>query len=130
VFITKEEAVKKKFFKAHTQYSEPTYIVLSSPLSSSSSSLSYDRSIASFKELSPQRAIYGFLFQLLAYSYFLIQKLLASSSPSSRHFYHSLFLSLNNLFQKAVPTQDVTNPVILPSIYCMYDISVLLKVIQ
>jgi len=31
---------------------------------------------------------------------------------------YSVTISLNNLSQKAVPTQDVTNPVILPSFYC------------
>jgi hypothetical protein len=36
--------------------------------------------------------------------------------------YPSLYLSFNNVFQKAVPTLDVTNPVSLPSIYCTYDI--------
>jgi len=29
------------------------------------------------------------------------------------------------MFQKAVPTQDVTNPVTLPSVYSMYDIPLL-----
>jgi len=33
-----------------------------------------------------------------------------------------LYLSLNSLFQKAVPTQDVTNPVSLTSFYCLYDV--------
>jgi len=36
-------------------------------------------------------------------------------------------LSLNNVYQKAVPTPDVTNPVTLPSFYCMYDITLLLS---
>ena len=31
-------------------------------------------------------------------------------------------LPFNNLFQKAVPTLDVTDPVYLPSFYCMCDI--------
>ena len=38
-----------------------------------------------------------------------------SYSLSSRHFYRSLYLSLNNVFQKAVPKPDVTNPVSLSS---------------
>jgi len=33
------------------------------------------------------------------------------------------------LFQKAVPTQDVTNPVSLLFFYCMYDIPILLDCI-
>ena len=37
---------------------------------------------------------------------------------------------LNNLFQKAVPTQDVTNPVRLPSCYYMQDIARLLNSMQ
>jgi hypothetical protein len=54
-----------------------------------------------------------FIFPLPGSSRFLkaIQSLLTSYSSSSRLFY----LSFNNLFQKAVPTQDVTNPVILRS---------------
>jgi hypothetical protein len=39
----------------------------------------------------------------------------------------SLYLSLNNIFQKAVPMQDVTNPFSLPSFRCnMQDIPFLL----
>jgi hypothetical protein len=34
------------------------------------------------------------------------------------------------MFQKAVSTQDVTNPVSLSSFYCMYDIPLLLDVIR
>jgi hypothetical protein len=49
-----------------------------------------------------------------------------ATSSSSRHFYPSSCLSFNNAFQKAVPTWDVTNPVSLPSLYCMQDIPVLL----
>jgi hypothetical protein len=39
---------------------------------------------------------------------------LTSSTSSSRHFYPSLYLYLTDAFSKAVPTQDVTNPVSLP----------------
>jgi len=35
------------------------------------------------------------------------------------HFYFSLCLSFNNMFQKAVPMEDVTNPVNLSSFCCM-----------
>jgi len=45
------------------------------------------------------------------------------SLSSSRHLYPSLYLSFNRWFQKAVPTQDVSNPVTLPSFHFMYDIS-------
>ena len=31
----------------------------------------------------------------------------------------SLYLPFNNVYQKPVPTQDVTNPVSLPTFYCM-----------
>ena len=37
-----------------------------------------------------------------------------------------LYLSFSKLFQKAVRTQAVANPVSLPSIYCTYDIPLLL----
>ena len=38
-----------------------------------------------------------------------------------RPFYLLLHLSFSNMFQKAVPTQDVTNPVSLLSFYVMQD---------
>jgi len=41
--------------------------------------------------------------------------MLTSSSSSSCHFYPSLYISVNYMSKKAVPTQDVTNPVSLPS---------------
>jgi len=52
----------------------------------------------------------------------VFQQLLTSSSPSCRHFYPSFYLSFNNLFQKAVPTQDVTSPANLPSFHILYSI--------
>ena len=42
----------------------------------------------------------------------------------SRRLYPSLCLSFSNVFQKAVPTQDVTNPVTVP-FYCVQDVSLL-----
>jgi hypothetical protein len=45
-----------------------------------------------------------------------------SSSSSFRHVYPSIYLLFNYLFQQAVPTQDVTNPVSFPSSYFMWDI--------
>ena len=48
---------------------------------------------------------------------------LSSSSP---HFYPSHHLLFNNVFQKAVPTPNVTNPVRLSSFYCMQDIPLIL----
>ena len=47
----------------------------------------------------------------------VIQQLLMSSPSSSRHFYPSI----NSVFQKAVSSQSVTNPVSLPSSYCIQD---------
>ena len=84
--------------------------------------LSYDRSIVSSKTSSPQIAIQYFISHFLR----VIQKLLTSSSSSFRHSYLSLYISLNNMFQKAVPMQDVTNQVTRPSFYYMQDIPLLL----
>jgi hypothetical protein len=59
-----------------------------------------------------------FLLQFPVSSHFhkVIQKLLKSSSSSSRHF----CVSFNHVFQKADPTQDMTNPFSLPSFNCIY----------
>ena len=88
------------------------------------SSLSYDRSKASSKASSPYSAIKSVFFQMRASSPFLkvIQQLPTSSSLSSCHFYPPLYLSFSNPFQKAVSTQNVTNPVRLPFTYFMQDI--------
>jgi hypothetical protein len=58
--------------------------------------------------------IYCFLFQFPVYYPFLntVKYLLTSSSTSSYHFYLSLYICFLNVFQMAVPMQDVTNPVI------------------
>jgi len=87
----------------------------------SSSSLSYDRSKASSKASSPHSAIQSFLLQMRVSSPFLkvIQWLPTSSSLSSCHFYPLLYLSFNNPLQKAVSTQNVTNPFHLPFTYFM-----------
>ena len=53
----------------------------------------------------------------------VIHQLRTPSSSSSLYFFYHSF---NNVFQKAVPTPAVTNPVSLPTIYCLYDISLLL----
>ena len=92
------------------------------------SSLSYDRSTASSKASSPHRAIQSFLLQMRVSSPFLkvIQQFPTSSSSSSFHFYPPLYLSFNNSLQKAVSTQNVTNPVYLPFTYFMQDIPLLL----
>ena len=50
-----------------------------------------------------------------------IQELLMSCSSSSRRLYHCFYLSFNKLFQKAVLTQDVNNPVSLLS-FLLYRI--------
>ena len=60
-------------------------------------------------------AISSFLFQLTVSSLKVIQWLHTSSTSSSR------FLSFITLFQEAVPKEDVTNPVRLPSVYCIQD---------
>ena len=92
------------------------------------SSLYYDRSKASSKASSPNSAIQSFLFQMRISSPFLkvIQQLPTSSSLFSCHFYPPLYLSFSNPLQKAVSTQNVTNPVRLPLTYFMQDIPLLL----
>ena len=96
--------------------------------SHSFSSLSYDRSKASSKANSPHSGIWSFLLQMTVSSPFLkvIQQLPTSSSTSSCHFYPPLYLSFSNPLQKAVSTQNVTNPVRLPFTYFMQDIPLLL----
>ena len=66
-----------------------------------------------------------FRFQLpVSYNFLnVIQYLLTSSSSSSRHVDPSFSLSFHNVIQKAVPTQDVTNPVSVPSLCCILAIS-------
>ena len=80
------------------------------------SSLSYDRSKASSRATSPHSAIQSFLLQMRILSPFLkvIQQFPTSSSSSSCHFPPPFYLSFNNPLQKAVPAQNVTNPVSLP----------------
>jgi hypothetical protein len=60
----------------------------------------------------PHHAIWCFFFQLKVACLFLkmIQQLLTSCSSSSRHFYPSLFLSFNSVFEFAVQIENVTNP--------------------
>ena len=50
----------------------------------------------------------------------VIQQLPTSSSSSSCHFYPPIYLSFNNPLQKAVSTQNVTNPVRLPFTVFVY----------
>ena len=89
-------------------------------------SLSYDRSIASCKLSCPQSAIECCLFQFPVFSRFLkVIKQQLTSSLSSHYFYPSFYLSFSNMFQQVVPAQDMTSPVILPSFYCMQNISLL-----
>ena len=80
-----------------------------------------------FQRNPPQVALQCFLVQFLVSSHFLkvIQQaqLLKSSSSSSRPFYHSF----DNVFQKAVLTQDMTILVSVPSFYCIQATSVLLN---
>ena len=56
----------------------------------------------------------------------LVSLFLMSSSSSSRPLYTSFRPSLNNVFEKAVHIQDMTNPVSLPSFYCLEDVPFLL----
>ena len=93
-----------------------------------SHSLSYDRCINSFKVSSPISAIYCFLFQVPVSFRFLkvFHQLFTSSFSSS----HTFYLPFNNMFQKAVPTQDVSNQVALPSFYCVQDVQFLLDTIH
>ena len=73
-------------------------------MSSSFSSLSYDRSMASSKTLSPQSTKQCLLFQFPVSCHFLkvIQQLLTYSFLSSRHLYPFFYLPFINVFQKAV----------------------------
>jgi hypothetical protein len=57
---------------------------------------------------------YGY--PVAAYAFFLVFLSLLTVLP----------FSFNNVFQKAVPTQNVTNPINLPSFYCTLNISPLL----
>ena len=70
------------------------------------SNLSNDRPKTSSKTIPPHSAIQDFLLQLTVSSPVLkaIQQLLTPSSSSSFHFYLPLYLSFNNLLQKAVST--------------------------
>ena len=52
----------------------------------------------------------------------VMQQLFSSSSSSS----HPSYVSFTNVFQKAGPAQDMTNPVVLPLLYSMQDIPFLL----
>lgn len=79
--------------------------------------LPHDSFRALSKETSPQNEIQCFLFQFAVSCRFLkvIQQLLTSFPPSSsHHFYPSFCLFFNNLFQKIIHTQDMTNAVNLP----------------
>ena len=77
---------------------------------------------------SPHSAIQSFLLQMRVSSPFfkVIQQVSTPSSLSSCHFYPPLYLSFNNPFQKAVSTQNVTNPFCLPFTYFMQDIPLFL----
>ena len=92
--------------------------------------LSHDRSIASSKASPPPTtAMQCVLFKFSVSCLLLkINKwLLTFPSSPSRHVCPSLYLPFKDVYQKTVPMQDVTNPVSLPSMYCMYDIPLLLE---
>ena len=90
--------------------------------------LSDDRSKASSKTNPVHSAIQSFLLQMRVSSPVLkfIQQLLMSSFSSSCHFHLSLYLSFDNLFQKAVSTQDVSNQFSLLFSYFLQDIPLLI----
>jgi hypothetical protein len=48
------------------------------------------------------------------------------SSSHSGYFYPFIYLPFIKVFQKAVPKQNVANPLSLPPFFCRYDIPVLL----
>ena len=56
----------------------------------------------------------------------VIQQLLTPSFSSSRHFYPSLNISFNKVFQKAISPQDESSPLTLFPVYSIQDISLLL----
>ena len=58
-------------------------------------------------------SVSSFNFQYLLFS------LRSSGSGLLLYLIFPSHLSFNNMFQRAVPTQDVTNPVSLPSFYCL-----------
>jgi len=59
---------------------------------------------------------FPYIHPVAAYVFFLV----------FRHFYPSVYLSFNNVFQKAVTMQDVTNMLRFPSFLCTQDIPLLL----
>ena len=86
-------------------------------------SLSYDRPKV-FSTSSWPQSVMCFLFKFPVSSCFLQvkQQLLTSSSSCTRNFQSSVCPSFNKMFQKAVSTQLLTNPVSLLSLYCTQDI--------
>ena len=94
--------------------------------------LLYDRSVTFSKASSSESANQCFLFQFALSSHFfkIIQQLFNISFltfPSHISFsYHSF----SNMFWKAVPVQNVTIAVSLPSLYCVQDVPFLLDSMQ
>ena len=83
--------------------------------------LSHDRSIASSIA---QTSAYSINFQ---YPFFPFTSSISCLLFLPRLPVTSLYLSFDGTFYKAVPMQDVTNPIIPPSFYCMYHIPPLLE---
>jgi hypothetical protein len=83
----------------------------------------YKRSRASFKVPSPESAVSCFFFQFIVSSF-------PKGHPVAAYIFllifPTLYLSLNNIFQNAVPVENVTIPVNLPSFNCMQDVLFLL----
>ena len=94
----------------------------------SSCSLHYNRYIISFKR---QFAIQSDLVLLVSISSILYVSLMSWNSCLlllPRLPVTSILSSIHpSMFQKAIPTQDVTNPVTVPSFYCLYGIPLLLQ---
>ena len=63
--------------------------------------------------------VFSFSFQYPPISFMSASGCFCFPSSSSHQFYPSLCLFFNNSFYTAVPTQDLTNPVSLPSFYCL-----------
>ena len=99
----------------HHHYHHPIVCVLSCPLSPPQSVLHTVHS-----------NVFSFSFQYPPISFISASSCFHFPFSASHQFYPSLCLFFNNSFYTAVPTQDLTNPVSLPSFYCLQYIHLLL----
>ena len=90
--------------------------------------ISYDWTIASSRAGPPQSSIQYLLshFPVSCRLHNFIKQLLTSSSSSSSHVYPTPYPSFNNVFHKAVSTQNVTYQVSHPFIYFVQEIPLLI----